>query len=273
MADVPDPWRYKRRLTHFFNYYIRGWGDYWVENEAVFAQHFHNVNIPRDAGEWPGVQIYQLNDPPNGAPILYPRGHRYQHMNANPHGSLGMVKRRLMAISRRLDRSGIRFVKILGWGGNGAAVLYLDKRMGVNVHFVVKFSIFPDQDLGQRFIEQEERTLRVSVIQVFIWLWLSLCHGAGLDWTDSNRFSYTHQKFTGSTHITQLYNPPFWPDSEWPDVNQPPIPLPRLLMTEYCRRGTLEKALIAAVGVRKPINDRTLWLIFDCRMCSIPGIL
>ena len=68
----------------------------------------------------------------------------------------------------------------------------------------------------------------------------------------------------------QLYKPPFFAGSPWIDVNNPPIMLNRLLMTEYCRRGTLEKALIAAAGVRKPINDRTLWLIFDCRMCSIP---
>jgi hypothetical protein len=62
-------------------------------------------------------------------------------------------------------------------------VLYLDERTGVGVHFVVKFSIFPDQSVGQRFIEQEERTLKVSAIMFLIWLWvLSLSViGAGLD--------------------------------------------------------------------------------------------
>jgi len=188
MAAVTD--RYKRRLTDFFRHYIRGWGDYWVANEAAFAQNFHNIPIPFYAHDWPGPRIYQIHEPPNGVPIRYPRGPRYQHINANPHGTFGMVQRRLKAISRRLDRSGIHFVKILGWGGNGAAVLYLDERTGVGVHFVVKFSIFPDQSVGQRFIEQEERTLKVSAIMFLIWLWvLSLSLSSGSDWTDSDRFS------------------------------------------------------------------------------------
>ena len=205
MAAVPD--RYKRRLTDFFRHYIRGWGDYWVANEAAFAQNFHNIPIPFYAHDWPGPRIYQIQEPPNGVPIRYPRGPRYQHVNANPHGTFGMVQRRLKAISRRLDRSGIHFVKILGWGGNGAAVLYLDERTGVGVHFVVKFSIFPDQSVGQRFIEQEERTLKVSAIMFLIWLWvLSLCHRGriGLTRIDSLHASEIHGL---DTHHAALQTP------------------------------------------------------------------
>jgi len=38
-----------------------------------------------------------------------------------------------------------------------------------------------------------------------------------------------------------------------------------LFITEYLRRGTLDKAIFNATEHRKRINDRTLWLTLKCR--------
>jgi len=145
---------YKKEALNFFSWYLEGRGRIFWRNRAELDQEILATQVPYRQGgvvAWPGPQEYHLTpdywEGGDGPPrIDVPEGRLFEQ-RPDPQGpprNLEDAKHAatLLARSFRLAHN-LRFVKILGWGGQGVAVLFKTLDF-TQRYFVGKCSLDPD---------------------------------------------------------------------------------------------------------------------------------
>jgi hypothetical protein len=159
---------YKKVALKFFSWYLEGRGRFFWAIRDALDQEIVATQIPYRQGgvaAWPGPQEYHLT-PDYWAggddPVLIdvPEGRLFRQRR-NPQGpasrrEAAITAATLLARSFRLAHN-LRFVKILGWGGQGVAVLF--KTLDFNErYFVGKCSLDPEN----LHLNEEEWMMEVS---------------------------------------------------------------------------------------------------------------
>jgi len=169
-----QPWHAKQRLTDFFKYYRRGMGDYFQENyyQLAPAWHLHNMPLHQGGvGQWPGTRIVNYIHVAGAPPIAAGRGPRWQALSDEDllAHTVNGPERRIRNLAHALHNAlpqgqgrDIRFIRMLGYGGQGVAGLFVHRRHGVKKYFVAKVTIDADRAAGNRELMKERRITRVS---------------------------------------------------------------------------------------------------------------
>jgi len=164
----PADQTYKKVALNFFSWYLDGRGQiFWPHRDAL-DQEILATQIPYRQGgvaAWPGPQEYHLTpdywagvdglqriDVPEGR-VFTQRANRQGPANKREGAKTAAT---LLARSFRLAHN-LRFVKILGWGGQGVAVLFKTLKF-TESYFVGKCSLNPDK----LHLSDEERRMGVS---------------------------------------------------------------------------------------------------------------
>ena len=147
MPSVEEIRAYQRQQTDYFYFWRLGQGrkyDREARRDAIAK-----IDFPRQ-GKWPGFERPQ----PGGAEPEHMMKRRYRPRpiasvwsEAGPSSTklaAGEAKQRLV---RKMETAGFRFVKLLGWGGLGVAILFetIGKgEKGERMKVVVKMDLYQD---------------------------------------------------------------------------------------------------------------------------------
>ncbi|KAK0654785.1 kinase-like domain-containing protein [Cercophora newfieldiana] len=235
----------KRRVNYYFDNYCRGQ----VHDEpgdphplvVGFVQtpdKYRNNPLPYRQGPWPGVRRadFRRNVRPQNLPrsrggrrrfaqVPGMRDRNFNIINTKENNALRRIK---FALRRQHMWPELKFVKILGYGGQGVAALVVhhnsNNAQSVAKHYVLKTSYHRSQDAD--ICEEGEKTLLLR----------------------------------GAKHIVQKCEPEFASAAFLRAYRHPRYPG---YLMPYMRRGGLDKLIIAASVGRLRILPRTMWLIFE----------
>lgn len=142
----------QREQSDYFAYYRMGRASSWSRHKRREA--IHNLEFPRrHPSHWPSFGP----PPPRPGPSTFkePQPYRKSQEDVKKEGPSSAVQRRAKRLERLLAQEGIKFEKVLGWGGFGMACLFSmdggDRKVVVKIELEGKYSI-----------ERERRNYEVS---------------------------------------------------------------------------------------------------------------
>ncbi|KAK3305276.1 uncharacterized protein B0T15DRAFT_555276 [Chaetomium strumarium] len=273
MAQEGDSWTYRREQRWLcYRYHVyHTFGTHLEERDRNLDQ-FRRFCVPRP-GQYPGVEKSFRVAP---TPAFTYGPHRSQRRKtARVSTALRKLKQDLKPLT------GVRFAKVLGWGGNGLAALFFseDRRTSYRrQYFVVKVDIAggggdSSGSSGSSSSEWIQRELRIQSAS----LCPSIVFNNGVLTTNKTN------RFQDAMHIVQLAGlprpmPPLrsrriraqqgGQGSQAPA--QPPVHVDTegLIILEYLMCGSLHKALSKATEAKQHFPNRVLWHMFHCLVQS-----
>ncbi|KAK4235113.1 hypothetical protein C8A03DRAFT_18105 [Achaetomium macrosporum] len=215
------------------------------ERNHLAFQRFH---VPKP-GRYPGVRkSFRVRPEPY-----------YSYTGENPdashHGPPENVSRALRKLKQDLKPiTGVRFAKLLGYGGNGLAALFFSEERGASYrrkYFVVKSTSWPEQTAHLR----RARAPRARPKQKFQDA-MHIVQFAGLPRPIQPRRSARIRAQQGGQGGQAPQRAPGNVNTEG------------MIILEYLMRGSLHKALCTATAENLHFPSRVLWHIFHC--CNGP---
>ncbi|KAK3385159.1 hypothetical protein B0H63DRAFT_179920 [Podospora didyma] len=218
---------------------------------------FMQYHVPITGNVYPGITPAPVINPPNVGNLRrrllgpLPKANRTRGGQPRPRG---LGRRRVVDTTAHVAQFGFNYVRTLGQGGYGVAILY-DLRADQGGREVV---------LGHYVIKaQLQRNLNTR--------------------RDLEREEATQLRYVGSQHIVQAFDQlppqhgPTVPDqpAQWPAVRH--LLRRNTLLLEYLPRGSLHQ-LICKIGAvkagtnKRKIPTRVLWLMFDCLVSAVIGM-
>jgi hypothetical protein len=187
------------------------------------------------AGVYPGVMRLNLPNTPDATiTALNP----HDDIVAAPRMGTGDPRRRLRELKSKMGHVyGLRFIKVLGWGGEGIAAHFSRRRQ--NQDFVAKCTIDSDGDAA-RALEYEKDMTKVGITS------------SHPDNPIINPQPYL-QMYRNAMHVVQhvyFRNPVNNPNGPWSDDQ---VDIRGIMLLEYAQRGSLDKALsVVCRSKRRP---------------------
>ncbi|GAB1312540.1 hypothetical protein MFIFM68171_02750 [Madurella fahalii] len=147
----------KQRTIDYFDFYIRGaWRDWTEERRSEWQQ----ITLPRYKGgvkTWPGITKEEFGLGPQSERA--PSGIEFHKYPANfVPDNRAQAYNAARELAERLGPHQLRFVKMLGWGGQGMAALF--ERLGesdAKAYCVAKCRLDGDEEE----LKEERKTIRV----------------------------------------------------------------------------------------------------------------
>ncbi|KAK4443352.1 kinase-like domain-containing protein [Podospora aff. communis PSN243] len=223
----------KQRYTHLFHKYRRQ--DLPTQDQLMADRDtWLAYPVPARRGgvtRWPGPHRYNA---------VHNVKYGYTYDDPNPpappqDGMLAKLRARAFGTATffRTNQLKLKWVKVLGWGGMGVAMLFSVGPQRRRTYYVVK-RVLKDQKYWRGRLQREINILG---------------------------------DFEGAEHVAQLARLSNDGQQNLLDqavaAQQGESPMPMLIM-DYHKRGSLDKVIKAAAATGNSIHDRTLWLIFEC---------
>ncbi|CCC11424.1 unnamed protein product [Sordaria macrospora k-hell] len=213
----------QREQTDYFAYHRAGRASSWSKHRRRDA--IHNLGFPRrHPARWPGFGPPPPH--PGRSTFREPAPYAKSQEDGRQESPNSGVQRRAKRLERLLAHEGMRFEKVLGWGGFGMACLFSMTGAGRG----------GQGGGGDKVVVKIELEARGTL--------------------EMERRNY--ELMRNAHHVLHMYNLAAEEAIEESDL------VAGGLFLEFMERGTLEKWIVKMAKERKKFSDGALWNIFDC---------